>query len=86
MHLSHSLQALPLLHSFHLNLLTVIQGNPPSAALEFTPAYSGTSARFHLGNGEHTFPRILPGLGVIRAGTFADIQVGCCYLYQEGTG
>ena len=32
------------------------------------------------------FPRILAGLGVIRTGAFADIQVGCCYLYRKETG
>lgn len=81
MPLSHSPQAI-----LYLKTLTVIQRNPASAALELTPACSGTSAGFYLDNGEHPFPGVLPGLGVIRTRTFADVQVGCCYLYQEGTG
>ena len=71
--------------SFYLKTLTVIQGNPASAALEFTPTRSRTRTRFDLGNGEYAFSRILAGLGIIRTGAFADIQVGYCYLYQEGT-
>ena len=69
-----------------LKALVVIQRNSASAALEFTPACGGTRARFDLSNRKHAFPRILAGLGVIRTRAFADIQVGCCDLYQEGTG
>ena len=69
----------------YLKTLTVIQGNPASAALEFTPTRSRTRTGFYLGNGEYPFPGVLPGLSVIRTRAFADIQVCCCYLYQEGT-
>ena len=59
----------------HLKTLTVIQGNPASAALEFPPACSGTRTGFYLGNREYTFSRILASLGVIRAGAFTEIRL-----------
>ena len=69
-----------------LKTLAVIQGNPASAALEFSPPCGRTRAGFHLSNRKHTFPRIFAGLGIIRAGAFADVQIRCCHLYQKGTG
>lgn len=70
----------------YLKTLAVIQRNPARATLEFPPSCGGTRAGFHLCNRKHAFPCILADLGVIRTGTFADIQIRCCDLYQEGTG
>src|SRR5699024_866865 len=64
---------------------SIVKGNPASAALEFPPSCGGTRAGLYLGNGEYAFPRILTSPGIIRTGAFADVQIRCCYLYQEGT-
>src|SRR5699024_10418132 len=63
--------------------LRIIKGNPPSTALEFTPACGGTRTGFDLGNREYAFPRIFSGLGIIRSGAFTNIQIRCADLYQK---
>ena len=83
MHLSHSLQALPLLHPFHLNSLTVVQANPSSSGFQLTPTSFGALAGSGLHNREGSFSCVLSSSSVVGPRTFPDVQVCGRYLHQK---
>lgn len=73
-----------------LHLSGVIERNPSVSVfligLQKSPAGLGAFAGGFLHNGEHTFARVLPGLGVACSWSFADVQVGDCDPYQIWDG
>ena len=83
MHLSHSLQALPLLHSFHLNSLTVVQANPSGSGFQLTPAGFGALSGSGLHNREGSFSCVLSSSSVVGPLTIPDVQVCGRYLHQK---
>ena len=83
MHLSHSLQALLLLHSFHLNSLTVVQADPSGSGFQLTPAGFGALAGSGLHNREGSFSCVLSSSSVVGPRTFPDVQVCGRYLHQK---
>ena len=68
--------------------LAVVQAHPAIVifriCLQKSPPGSTSAIRL-IDNGEYARTCELSGLLLVRARAFADIQVGCCYLYQEGT-
>ena len=68
--------------------LAVVQAHPAIVlfriCLQKSPPGSTSAIRL-IDNGEYARTCALSGLLLVRARAFADIQVGCCYLYQEGT-
>ena len=68
---------------FRLNLCCVIKAYPACAGFEPSPARRGAFAGLHLNNGEHSLAGKLPGLGVVRPRSSADVQVGDTDLDEE---
>ena len=66
-----------------LHTIGIVQRNPARAGLQTAPALGRAGAVLDLHDGEHPSPGKLPGLGGVRSGTSADVEVSDRDLYQE---